>query len=152
MKTAQLKVIRPPEASVSVIAWDGQTIVSSLIAGLAGEALNKPVNREYFLKYLDEATQTDAMEHTVHSGNGLNLLAVSGLCFLDHDYFADKKAVLSQGDVLGIIKWIEVLEVMGFPGADIDYPGHAFSYVSDGPAAEAEFRLATGFRGSTASG
>lgn len=85
MKTARLRVIRSPHGDGAVIAWDGKTIASSLIAGLAAEALNKARNRAYFLKYFEEASPPDAVDHTVHSGNGLNLMAFEKFGFLDHD-------------------------------------------------------------------
>jgi hypothetical protein len=150
MKSARLKIIRLPDTSVSVIAWDGQTVASSVTAGLIADALNSSSKRLYFLSYLEEATRPNATDHTVHSGNGPNLIAVAGFCFLDHDYFEEKKAVLLQDELMKIIAWIEELEARGFPGADLDEPDYVFSYIADGPTAEAEFRLASGFRGSTA--
>lgn len=81
MSTGTLKVIKSPNGEGSAIAWDGKTVASSLLAGLAAEALIGEKNREYFLNYRSDAVEAGASDHTVHSGNGLNVMAAGGLCF-----------------------------------------------------------------------
>ncbi|MCK0122678.1 hypothetical protein MWU61_19175 [Loktanella sp. F6476L] len=152
MNKASLKIIKLPYTDGYGIAWDGKTVASSCLAAVMNEAANNPYNRERFLGFLNKALKPDATDHWVHSGNGPNLMVVNDYAFLDHDYFEDQKAFMRLDEIFKTVAWIETLEELGFPMADIEYPTHEFNFIADGPTAEAEFRLASQFRGSTAFG
>lgn len=146
MRIASLKVIKAPHTHGYVIAWDGKTVASSCLAELANEAFNKKGNRISFLEYLEEAKNPDTLGNEVHSGNGLNMIAAGEFAYFNHDYFPEKQAFMRISDVLQVLAWVESLEQLGFPNADIPYPDHDFGYMSDDKSAEAEFRMASGIR------
>lgn len=152
MKTAKLEVIKSPYTDGYAIAWDGQTIASGCVAAFLNEVATGAKNRSYFFKYLQEATQPGSRDHTIHSGNGLNVMVVEKFVFFDHDHFENKKALIRLDVLMELVEWVEQLEALGFPKVQTGHQRYEFLYVSDGPDAEEEFRISSGFQGDTAWG
>lgn len=70
--------------------------------------------------------------------------------FLDHDSFEGKNALMKWDELKKAIDWIVSVEQRGFPkfyGIELE---HKFQYLAEGPSAEPEFRLVSGFRDTTA--
>lgn len=137
---------RHPNHPRFAIGWDGHTIVSSAVASVVDEAFCETRQRSETLERFEKAKNLKSGAIDLHSGNGPNAITDGKLILFDHDFFPNKKALLSAEVLPALVVWLEQLEAMGFPNDDADYPTFEFEYIADGPHAENEFLLATGHR------